>query len=120
MPGHDEFEIFMIDPPWKIQKGGIRKVRPKQGKALDYTTLPLADIFQLLDREIFSHAANHHCVFLWTIDQYLVESDQRCSQEDIKDTAGLSGIRPMAWRLVSPSVIPMNTWYGITNQNWSR
>lgn len=76
MPCPDKFEIFMIDPPWKIQKGGIRKVRPNQGRALDYDTMPVTAIFQLLDHEIFSHAAKNHCVFLWTIEHYLIESEK--------------------------------------------
>jgi N6-adenosine-specific RNA methylase IME4 len=70
-----KFEVFMIDPPWKQLKSNKRRVRANQGKELDYPTLSLAAIFALLDQEIFTLAAEHHCVFLWTIDKYLSESE---------------------------------------------
>lgn len=65
----------MIDPHWAKQKGGLRKVRPKQGRKLDYDTMPLDQLFYLLDTAIFNFAAPDHCVFMWTIEQYLVDCE---------------------------------------------
>ncbi len=66
----------MVDPPWLKKKGGKRKTRPNQGKELDYPTLPTGEIFQLLDQEVFSQAEEYHTVFLWSIDQFLHESEE--------------------------------------------
>lgn len=69
------YDVFVIDPPWQKKKGGLRKSRPNQGRDLDYPTMPTGDIFALLDTDILSMAADTHCVFLWTIEQYLTECD---------------------------------------------
>lgn len=65
----------MIDPPWLKKKGGLRKARPNQGKSLDYPTMSTQDIFTLLDKEVFSQTEDLHTVFMWTIEQYLIECD---------------------------------------------
>ena len=70
------YDIFMIDPPWPKKKGGIRKLCPNQTRELDYKTMSVSDIFDTLKKEILNQAATNHCVFLWTIDQFLVESEQ--------------------------------------------
>jgi N6-adenosine-specific RNA methylase IME4 len=57
------------------KKGGLRKSRPNQMRELDYATMPIASIFELLDKTIFSLADLHHAVFLWTIEDFLIESD---------------------------------------------
>ena len=49
----DRVRVFVIDPPWNRKKGGLRKVRKRQGRALDYPTMSVPAIFSLLDREIF-------------------------------------------------------------------
>lgn len=64
-------DVFMIDPPWPKRKGGVRSARPNQGRALDYETMPVMQIFDLLDKEIFPMAAPMHAVFLWNVDQFL-------------------------------------------------
>lgn len=64
----------MIDPPWKKKKGGIRKSRPNQDRDLDYETMSTQDIFSLLDSEVLVNKESH-VVFMWTIEQYLVECD---------------------------------------------
>ena len=69
------FEVFVIDPPWPKRKGGIRKVRPNQGRQLDYPTMAVSEIFVLLDERILSQAASPHCVFLWAIDEFLIDSE---------------------------------------------
>jgi N6-adenosine-specific RNA methylase IME4 len=65
------FDVLMIDPPWPKKKGGLRKVRPQQSRLLGYETMSVADIFALLDREVFSQASEQHTVFLWSVDEFL-------------------------------------------------
>lgn len=65
-----KYKILLADPPWKQTKGGLRKVRPHQYRALDYQTLGLEDIkniIKLCDSKI---------LFLWTIDKFLFEAQQ--------------------------------------------
>ena len=69
-------DLFMIDPPWPQTKGGRRSIRPNQGSALDYATLDWRDLWDLLDKDIFSIAAVQHTVFLWTIDKYLLQTHE--------------------------------------------
>ena len=53
------WDVAIIDPPWPKRKGGQRRVRPHQGRALAYPTLSLSAIFTLLDQQIFfSHGVN--------------------------------------------------------------
>lgn len=68
----DPYEVLLIDPPWPKRKGGLRKVRPKQGRELDYRTMTVEEIFSLLDNEIFSLAAQLHNLFIWTIESFLL------------------------------------------------
>lgn len=70
-----KYDILTIDPPWPQQKGGRRKVRPKQGRNLDYWTIPIERIFEILDNEIFPLASQNHTVFIWTIDRFLTQCE---------------------------------------------
>ena len=38
----------------------------------------------LLDKEIFVHAGNPHCVFMWTIEQYLLECEGYMKERNYK------------------------------------
>jgi len=69
------YSQIMVDPPWPKGKAGLRKVRAKQTKSLDYQTLTVAEIFTILDGEIFPQATDTHNVFMWTIDGFLHESE---------------------------------------------
>lgn len=71
MPRTNLVTNFCVDPPWPKKKGGLRKARPNQGRCLEYTTMPVSEIFKLLDNQIFTQAATPHNVFLWSIDQFL-------------------------------------------------
>lgn len=66
-----EIVNFIIDPPWPHKKGGLRSSRPNQGRDLDYKTLTIPEIFQLLDNDVFPLATSSHNVWLWGIDKYL-------------------------------------------------
>jgi N6-adenosine-specific RNA methylase IME4 len=46
----------------------------------DYKTMSVEGIFTLLDRNIFPLATEKHCVFMWTVDQFLLD----CENEMIK------------------------------------
>ena len=69
------YAVLCIDPPWPKRKGGIRKARPMQGRELDYSTMIVSEIFELLDRDIFPMAADQHTVFLWGVDQFLHDGE---------------------------------------------
>ena len=69
------YDIIYSDPPWQQQKGGLRKARPNQERALDYNTLSMEDIKDI--HKTFSQKANEkHNFFVWTIDKYLHETEQ--------------------------------------------
>jgi N6-adenosine-specific RNA methylase IME4 len=78
------YDILVIDPPWKKNKGGLRKVRPNQGRELDYSTMDTKSIFELLDNEIFCLANQQHVVFMWTIEQFLIECEVEMEQRGYK------------------------------------
>lgn len=69
------YTALIIDPPWPKLKGGKRSVRPQQGRRLDYPTLPVEDIFDLLDREILPLLDEPGNVFLWAVDQFLWDAE---------------------------------------------
>ena len=69
-----KYQIIYADPPWEIRKGGKKSVRPNSsGIALDYPTMPLKDIEQVL-LEATMLGDNNCTLFLWTIDKYLFEA----------------------------------------------
>lgn len=73
----DRYSVFLIDPPWPQLKSGRRKVRPLQGRQLDYRTMPVDTLFSLLDADVFPLAAGQHNLFVWTTENFLT----RCEQE---------------------------------------
>ncbi len=74
------YGVLMVDPPWPKRKGGLRRVRPRQGRLLDYPTMPVPDIFTLLDTQIFSIASPTHTVFLWVVEEFLTEAEAAMQQ----------------------------------------
>lgn len=77
-----KYSILIIDPPWPQKKGGLRKIRPIQNMQLDYSTLSIENIFNLLDSKVFSMVDTPCCVFIWTIDKFLLqcEYEMKCRQ----------------------------------------
>jgi N6-adenosine-specific RNA methylase IME4 len=63
-------DIIYADPPWKQTKGGKRGVRKNQGNILDYPTLSLNEIENILRRH------NGKTLFMWAIDKYLIEAHE--------------------------------------------
>lgn len=68
-----EYSVIYADPPWQQHKGNMRKCRPKQGRELDYQTLPLCTIKTILT-EVRKTAK--HNLFVWTIDKFLVDTEK--------------------------------------------
>ena len=62
-------KLIYADPPWKIAKS-IRKSRPNQKKSLDYNTIDLDEIKNILKNN------DGDILFMWTIDKYLFEAEQ--------------------------------------------
>lgn len=72
-----KYGCFMIDPPWPRGRGGLRKLtRPDQVRDVDFPTMPIPDIFDLLDREVFPLADDYHSVFMWGLDKLLTDGEQ--------------------------------------------
>ena len=69
------YGIIYTDPPWPQTKGNVRKCRPNQGKALDYSTCSLEEIKQVQETASLL-ADSKFNVFMWTIDKYLHETEQ--------------------------------------------
>jgi len=70
----NKYSIVYADPPWRQTKGGLRAVRPKQDRRLDYPTLSLQKIKEILE------GYNGDVLFLWTIDKFLFEA-QKLAEE---------------------------------------
>jgi len=70
------YNLAVIDPPWPKRKGGLREVRPNQGRTLSYPTMELPAIWALLDKEIFSLMNRPHNIFLWVIDTTLIPAEE--------------------------------------------
>lgn len=93
-----KYELFYTDPPWPLKKGNLRKCRPNQGKELDYDTLSLEDCFAIQD-VFFKQAAEHHNVFMWCIDKFLMRAETEMRKRGYKLHARLiwdkgNGIAP--------------------------
>ncbi|MCM1525247.1 MAG: S-adenosylmethionine-binding domain-containing protein [Ruminococcus sp.] len=73
------YSIIYTDPPWKQQKGNIRKCRPKQQKSFDYQTMSLDDCFEI-QRPFFELGTEKHNVFMWVIDKYLHDAEQKMNE----------------------------------------
>jgi len=69
-----KYNVIYADPPWNQSKGGLRKVRPNQKKRLDYKTLNLNEIKNILSK------FQGRILFLWTIDKFLFEG-QKIAEE---------------------------------------
>jgi len=63
-----QYQIIYADPPWRQFKGGIRKCRPNQNRSLDYKTMSLNEIENILSK------FDAPILFLWTIDKFLFDA----------------------------------------------
>ncbi len=67
------YNVIYADPPWKQNKGGLRKERPNQTRALDYDTLSIDEIFTIQKKIRDNNTTENHVVFMWAIDKFLPE-----------------------------------------------
>jgi len=65
-----DYPLVYADPCWNQKKGGLREVRPKQDRKLDYPTLNLKEIKFILSQ------FDSKILFLWTIDKYLFDAQK--------------------------------------------
>ena len=72
-----KYQVIYADPPWVQKKGGLRNCRPHQGRSLDYNTLELADIKNIIESV---PVEDNYILFLWTIDKYLMDAERLFSQ----------------------------------------
>lgn len=78
-----QYEIIYTDPPWPQKKGNTRKCRPRQGRELDYNTMPVAECF-LIQEPFLESAAEKHNVFMWAIDKFLHEVEMEMEKRGYK------------------------------------
>ena len=72
-----KYDLIYTDPPWEQRKGGVKRCRPNSsGSALDYPVMPLSDIIHFHKTVLPLLAKERHNVFLWTIDKYLIASEE--------------------------------------------
>lgn len=101
----NKYDLILADPPWKQRKGGIRSVRPKQGRALDYPTLNMEDIKQhliLADKM----TGNQAILFLWTIDKFLFTA------QEMAESLGYKLHARMIWNKVTGIPAAFTVRYG--------
>lgn len=70
-----KYDIIYTDPAWKQTKGNVRKCRPNQGKELDYQTCSMEQIKEI-HMQAISLCNEKHNIFMWTIDKYLLNTEQ--------------------------------------------
>lgn len=75
----NKYGIIYTDPPWNQQKGGIRKCRPNQNKALDYPTLCIEEIKKIHQVAAGISEENHN-IFMWAIDKYLIDAEKMMNE----------------------------------------
>ena len=68
-----KYSIIYADPPWKKKKGGLRKSRPNQSRNLDYKTLTIEEIKNILSS---IQTEEKHNFFIWTIDEFLFDCEE--------------------------------------------
>lgn len=84
-----QYPVFVIDPPYPKKKGGLRRERPHQTRAFDYPTLSFEEIFKILDEQVFARSTPDHCLFVWCIDQFLIDVESEFYQRGYKRHARL-------------------------------
>lgn len=71
-----KYQVIVSDPPWQLQKGGKKAVRPNSsGGDLEYKTISLEEIEQIQLEAILEKADTPHVLFMWTIDKYLHQTE---------------------------------------------
>ena len=72
-----KYQLILADPPWQQQRGGKKAVRQNSsGKPMDYATLTIPEISEHLLWATRLMSEDNGILFLWTIDKYLIQSQQ--------------------------------------------
>lgn len=53
---------------------------------MPYTVVPWDALWTMLDDAVFVHAVGHHALFLWTLEQYLVDTEIELTRRGYKRT----------------------------------
>jgi len=86
----DSYDVLMVDPPWPVAGyANVQRGSPGRVRGVGYTTLPWSDLWTLLDADVFSRAAGHCAVFLWALDQFLIETEVELTARGFKRSARL-------------------------------
>lgn len=88
----EEIEVFVIDAPWEQRKGGFRKIRKRQGRELDYETISVPGIFDLLERDIFRLQQVTIVYSCGRQSDICLNARWKCSNVDTDAIAGWCGI----------------------------
>lgn len=94
-----QFGCITIDPPWPMAKI-VRDVRPAQGSSLDYPTLTLDEIDELVG-EVVRAQDNCH-VYLWVTQKYLPSGLALLEAWDVKYQCVMTWVKnvgptPFSW-----------------------
>lgn len=94
-----QFSAIVIDPPWPIEKIE-REVRPNQGPALDYPTMPLEQI-ETVCGEVLAGQPQCH-VYLWVTQKYLPAGLKLFEAWDVKYQCVMTWVKnvgptPFSW-----------------------
>lgn len=101
-----KYNLILADPAWKQSKGGKKSVRPNSsGEELDYTTISLEDIKNIM-QQTHDMCEDQHILFLWTIDKYLFEA------EEIAKSLGYKLHARMIWNKVTGIPAAFTVRYG--------
>lgn len=102
-----KYRTIVIDPPWNQRKTGLRKVRPKQGRDLNYAVMSIEEI----KRFPINDFADSQChIYLWTINKYLREAFDVLYAWNFRFHAVLvwkkpTGVTPFSFQFVNEFVL---------------
>jgi hypothetical protein len=75
------YQVIMCDPPWPVEGHVHSSTRMRRlgeqwrRDKTPYTTLPWSALWSLIDTAILSQAAPEHALFLWTLEQFLTDTE---------------------------------------------
>jgi len=98
------YDVLMVDPPWPV-KGHFtetRSIPSSHRPGVGYSTVEWSELWPLLDEEVFSQAAAHHALFLWTLEQYLTDAEKELTARGYRRSSRIiwdKGNGPLTYRL---------------------
>lgn len=94
-----EYRCITIDPPWPIEKIK-REVRPAQGPALDYATMPVEQIESVVGEIVGKQQGCH--IYLWTTHRFMRSALELFDAWDVKYECLMTWVKnvgptPFSW-----------------------